>query len=126
MKETFKVTNDRGIPFVVRVVRKADRYGLDNCLIHNEDEPLVEVYDARYAFTQYGQFVSRYYMNTILEGNRNYGIDLYGGEPAWKIDAKNWNKVRVWLMMLKEAEQELVDVLTGEVLGKAADVWGSN
>ncbi len=41
-------TNDLGIPMIARFVRKGDRYGLDGCLTHDEDNPLIEFYDARY------------------------------------------------------------------------------
>ena len=43
--------------FNVRIVRAGDRYGRDNCLTHDKDEPLVEFYDSRYPHTEYGQFV---------------------------------------------------------------------
>lgn len=127
METTFKITNNKGNKFLVRLVRKGDRYGLDHCLVNQENETLVEVYDAEYAHTEFGQFISRYYMKTLLEGNsRNTGINLYGGEPKWQIDAQNWRKVILWLMVQKELSQELVDVLTGKAVGKAADAWGAN
>ncbi len=124
--DTMKVTNDRGNEFTVRLVRKGDSYGLNNCLTHNEDTILVEVYDAEYAFTEFGQFVSRYYITTLLEGGRGHGINLYGGEPKWSIDAKNWSKVLMWLAVVNEGEQELIDITTGKSVGRAADVWASH
>jgi ABC-type uncharacterized transport system ATPase subunit len=72
------------------IVEKGDRYGRNNCLLHGEDEPLVEVYDAEYPHTEYGQFISRYYMSTLLDGFQHSGIDLMGYEPKWKIDAATW------------------------------------
>lgn len=82
--------------FFVRIVRKGDRYGLKFCLTHNENEPMVEFYDSRYPHTEFGQFVSRYNANTLLEGD-NTGLYLYGNEPAWTVSAEDMAAVRVWL-----------------------------
>ena len=124
MSKTFNVTNSNGNKFLVRILSKGDRYGLNGCLVNDKDEKLVEVYDAEYAHTEFGQFISRYFMATLLEGNsRNAGINLYGGEPKWQIDSQNWRKVIIWLMVQNELDQEMVDVLTGEKLGFASDVW---
>lgn len=91
-------TNHKGTPFMVRIVRRGQGYGKNFCITHNEEEPLVEFYDARYMHTTYGQFVNRYRMTTILFSNNDaYGLDLYGGEADWKIDAKTMTKVTAWL-----------------------------
>ena len=82
---------------MVRIVNQNDRYGLDNCLTHNQAEPLVEFYDARYPFTAYGQFVSRYYMTTLLDRSEAYGLDLDGGIRDWKIDRNTMASVMNWL-----------------------------
>ena len=87
----------RGIPFNVHIVNKGDQYGLKNGLTHNEEEPLVEFYDARYPHTELGQFVSRYYLTTLLDKNKDVGLDLDGGIPDWKIQAKEMNEVIEWL-----------------------------
>ena len=43
---------------------------------YDEDKPMVEFYDARYPHTEYGQFITRYYIGTIL------GLDGYYGRPV--------------------------------------------
>lgn len=88
--------------FNVRIVRKGDRYGRDFCLTHDkEDEPLVEFYDTRYPHTEYGQFVSRYYVSTLLSdkgnGPKNTGLCLDGGVPSWTVSAKDMDTVRAYL-----------------------------
>jgi hypothetical protein len=87
--------------FNVRVVNKGDKYGLNLCLTHEEDKPLVEFYDARYPHTEFGQFVSRYYVETILgddgDGPKNCGLNLDGGIPDWTVSAKDMDTVRGWL-----------------------------
>lgn len=83
-----------GIPFTVRYVRKGDGYGVNLSLIHDKDMPLVEFYDARWKFTgelgaEYGQFVSRYYRDTLLrDAGKPCGLILDGGNrEAWTICA---------------------------------------
>ena len=80
----------------VRVVRSGDRYGLNFCLTHDKDEPLVEFCDSRYPHTKHGQFVSRYYLSTILEMG-DTGLCLDGGEPEWEVSAEDMAAVRAWL-----------------------------
>lgn len=86
------VTTRIGRPFTVRIVRKGDRYGRDDCLTHQDDRPMVEFYDATHAnngkFDSRGQFVARYFISTLLESpHRGSGLDLCGYEPVWTIDA---------------------------------------
>lgn len=87
----------KGIKFNVRIVQEGDNYGLNNCLTHEQKEPLVEFYDSRYPHTEFGQFVSRYNMSTLLQRNANVGLDLDGGIADWKIDAKGMEDVTQWL-----------------------------
>lgn len=82
--------------FNVRILRKGDKYGRDECLTHNEDRPLVEFYDTRYPHTQYGQFVSRYYVSTLLESDTG-GLCLDGGVPSWTVGAQDMDTVRKYL-----------------------------
>jgi hypothetical protein len=97
-----RVINDKGLAFNVRLVRRGDRYGLNDCLVHGQDDPLIEFYDATYEndprFTiGRGQFASRYCLGT-LTGKDGYGqdhrrgshgIDLCGHVPAWKVTGPN-------------------------------------
>jgi hypothetical protein len=98
-----RVVNDRGLAFNVRLVRRGDRYGLNNCLVHDCDEPLVEFWDASLEndprFTPgLGQFASRYYLGT-LTGKFGYhghdhraaprGISLCGHVPQWSVTGGN-------------------------------------
>jgi hypothetical protein len=89
-----------GFPAVVKIVRKGETYGRDKCVTHEDERPLVEFYDGRYAgkegFEPEGQFVSHYYVETIME-RPHIGLNLYGGEPQWKICADEMELVRLWL-----------------------------
>lgn len=88
--------------FNVRVVNKGDKYGRDFCLTHNEEKPLVEFYDSRYPHTEFGQFVSRYYVETILGedkwGRAEGGLCLDGGNAdVWTVSERHMDIVRSFL-----------------------------
>ena len=87
----FKVTAENGVPFTVRRVDFGDKYGLDNCKTHNEQEPLIEFYDARYPHTEWGQFVTRYYQTSLTSKEKGYGLNLDGGIDEWSMDEKSLN-----------------------------------
>lgn len=101
---TMVVTSTNGVRFRARIVTKGDRYGLDMRLTWESDDDGVEFYDTRYPHTEFGQFVSRYYIETILGndglglGDR-HGLDLCGYVDDWKIDARAMNIVRAWLRL---------------------------
>jgi hypothetical protein len=109
----YLITNDAGRSFNVRVVRKGDTYGLNDCLTYGSEagpkdpassirrmadasaargEVLVEFYDATYAnhpgFGPRGQFVARYYLSTLKAPSRG-GLCLQGGIPEWVISGRN-------------------------------------
>ena len=83
--------NTNNVPFNSRIVRKGEAYGRNMCLTHDGDEPLVEFYDARYAFDKspegktLGQFVSRYYVSTVENSD---GINLEGRIDDWFVTAE--------------------------------------
>lgn len=65
--------------FSIKVLNRGDRYGLNDCLTHEGDKPLVEFYDGE-------QFVSRYYVETIMEHGAR-ALSLQGDVPAWTVPA---------------------------------------
>lgn len=81
--------------FFVRVVSKGQKYGLNNCLTHDSLDPLVEFYAAKSvdANNQFGQFISRYYLSTILLG-KGYGLELYSDVPEWTLDASEMDYIK--------------------------------
>ena len=81
----------------VRIVKTGDQYGLNMCLT-NDKAPMVEFYDSRYPHTEYGQFVSRYYISTILS-DKEYpnGLCLDGRVPAWQVSAEDMVDVLYFL-----------------------------
>ncbi len=80
---------ESGIEWGVRIVSRGETYGLNNCLTHDEDDPLVEYYD-RSVFGPEGQFVSRYYLSTLGQDlwDITRGINLHGEVPSWSISGQ--------------------------------------
>lgn len=96
-------TNDRGITFELRLINTGDRYGRNNCLI-NDQAPMIEFWD-----TRYHQFVSRYYLSTLLKFDRwslsqrpldETGLCLDGGIPDWSINAAAMRAPLQWMKQL--------------------------
>jgi len=123
------VTATNGVPFrvVLLLDGKSVNFPSTNPLLGTE--PMVEFYDARYrnvrGFTPDGQFISRYYLETLLGRDehqplgagkiRRYGLDLPGDVPNWTIDAATMRLVVAWLdtntlppRELHEEKRELV------------------
>lgn len=98
MSNILKVES-QGIKFNVRILREGDKYGLNHCLTHETSKPLVEFYDTRYPHTEFGQFVTRYNMDTLLNMPSNVGLDLAGDVSDWKINASAMNEVVSWLFV---------------------------
>jgi hypothetical protein len=96
--------------FSVVLVRKGDRYGMNNSITHNRQEPLVEFYDVRYkgpGNSTVGQFVSRYGLST-LDNREPGGLMLDGGVKDWSIDKRSLGEA------LKSVNLALVSLNTGK------------
>jgi hypothetical protein len=95
----------------IRVVGKGEKYGRDFKLTNNEDKPLVEFYDARYPHTEFGQFITRYYVGTILgndgfRGKGEGGLILDGGNAdSWTVSSRDMDIVRAYLRGYTEWQQ---------------------
>jgi hypothetical protein len=95
----------------IRVVGKGEKYGRDFKLTNHEDKPLVEFYDARYPHTEFGQFITRYYVGTILgndgfRGKGEGGLILDGGNAdSWTVSSRDMDIVRAYLKGYTEWQQ---------------------
>lgn len=92
----------------VRILEDGDRYGLDDCLEWQSSRSGVEFYDYsqdKEKFGHRGQFVSRYYVETLLEDamlnyyGRNNRIDFCVLEPYYFVEDKD---MRVIIKFLEE------------------------
>lgn len=98
--EAFVLKSIRIEDFNVRIVAKGERYGLNDCLVHDKDEPLVEFFDAAQDHTVFGplgQFVSRYYRSTLIESKNHDGLLLDTGAPHWQIGAEGLRAVKEFI-----------------------------
>lgn len=77
--------------FNVRLVKQGDKYGRDDCLTHSKANPMIEFYDARQdpaKFGDRGQFVSRYYVETLQSAvARGLGVMLDTASQDWIVTA---------------------------------------
>lgn len=93
--------------FNIRIVVKGETYGLDDNWINEGDDAIVEFYDAKAEpaeFGKRGQFVSRYYIFTVLNAGGKYGLQLDGGSPEWSISPAGMREVHRYLKgFLQEA-----------------------
>lgn len=98
MDKFMTVVNQNGIPFHVRLVEQGEKFGLERCLTHDNINPLVEFYDARYTkgFDLLGQFVSRYYLSTLLRIEERGGLCLNGEILDWYIDEEAMQEIYDW------------------------------
>ena len=83
------------LTWAVRIVELNDKYGLNDCLT-NTGSPLVEFFDTRYEITNWGQFVSRYYLSTLVEGQSDR-LCLDGGNHEWNIYGPCYRRILYWL-----------------------------
>lgn len=93
---THLVEGYNGRVFAAKVLVRGDKYGLDERLKWDDDEPCVEFYDTTFAhqkgFPRLGQFVSRYYLSTVL---RHWGeLILHGGTPEWAIPGESMEALK--------------------------------
>jgi hypothetical protein len=132
MTTAIRVVNANGRAFVVKIVREGDKYGLNKCLTHDDEKgwgAMVEFYDETYAgkegFDPEGQFVSRYYVETILGkddyGSGEGGLNLDGGVDVWTVDAAAMAVARGFLK--HNAEAKLVEPGLQELVAAARDLF---
>jgi len=95
----------------IRIVNKGEKYGLNRSLTHDQDDPLVEFYEAPYdqdhsqPYRALGQFISRYNAQTVLEcAAGNSGINLDGCEPNWHIGAENIVTIGKWIEQMAKVK----------------------
>lgn len=99
IEQKFNTPNNYGYvkAWLVRIISKGQYHGAYNTICHDNDKKLVE-----FISLDTNQFVSSYYLDTLLEGaNPNVGLNLYGGVESWSIDNKNYSEIIKWLKTQK-------------------------
>ena len=79
--------------FNTKIVNTGDCYGQAD--LTNDGAPLIDFYDPRYQHTPLGQFVSRYYIDTII--THTGALCLDGGVPEWTVSATDMAEIQAWL-----------------------------
>lgn len=85
--------------FNVRIVPTGFKFGRNDVLV-NDKAPMVEFYDSRYNHEGWqgrGQFVSRYFISTLLEDAKECALSLDGGIPEWTVSAEDMKTVRQYI-----------------------------
>lgn len=110
--------NGKGRPMVARILSPGDAYGLNGCLPWQQEPNLVgeggligiEFYDATNRAdprsSVLGQFISRYYLETLTgedglghgdaHATGQLGLNLDGGVPEWEITGPKISDVLAW------------------------------
>ena len=97
-KTVFSVKNDFGIVFNIKIVRDGEKqHSVNGELVHS-GKPIVEFYDKRFEHTPLGQYVSSYYVSTILEIGENEGLCLHPGSKDWCLSDWKMNQVKYHLL----------------------------
>ena len=106
----------------VRIVRNGEHYGRNNCLTHDENDPLIEFFDMTVRpdlWGDEGYFVSRYYLSTLLEDAnelRETGLCLHGGgryDDEINVEPVAMNAIVDMLVSLPEANTIRLENATG-------------
>ena len=85
--KTTTFTNPSKKRFKARLIEKGDRYGRNNCLVHDESKPLIQFFF--FINPDFENMVSSYYAKTLCEIESGRGLRLDGGVPEWDISANN-------------------------------------
>ena len=105
------VFNHNADPFGVRMIWKGQRYGHNGALVHSGDDPFVEFWDLQrvseptqdFVSQPGAQFIQRYNASVLRKTDDGRGLDLYGSEPAWKLDGAAMTMVRRFLKVALDA-----------------------
>ena len=92
---TLTLTASNGTTFTFRRIEPGMSYG--RSAVNDRSGPLVEVYDAAYSFTPWGQVICQYDVRTLETHTPGVGLILDGGIPVWRVDGASMDQVRAWL-----------------------------
>ena len=85
--------------WIVALLKKGDKCGTS--LGSTVKEDTLHFYDSSVKWSKnkypFGQFVSSYYLKTILEHNCNYGLNLDSSVESWKVSKEEFSEIVDWL-----------------------------
>jgi hypothetical protein len=111
--QSLDIPGANGVPFRAVYLPTGATYGRGGCLT-NEGPAMVEFYDMRYPQCALdvdvvaGQFVSRYYVGTLLDSHAaGSGLCLDGSNPTpWTVDGQAYTVVIAWLRVLASRDRD--------------------
>lgn len=110
--EAFPVKGGR--IYGVRVVFSGGMYGLNDCLRHDHDDPLIEFYLLRGSRLTTGElieihgprgfFTSRYYLSTLKDSctEDKRSLMLEGSDPRSGVDHHTLSMILLWISTLEK------------------------
>lgn len=117
-ENTYDFTGASGALFCARMVKKGQGYGRWDgekwALSHPDDRPMVEFYDRRTKGRPHaspdGQFISRYYLETLKSSLQegSSGLLLDTGSPKWQVTRSElWSALRALESVPRQRAQEI-------------------
>jgi hypothetical protein len=106
MAVTITVTGTTGVSFKAVMVRKGERYGRTGALTCERD--MIEFYDTRYPHTVHGQFVARYYVESLREHGLEHGLALDPACADWRIGGDALASVNLWARPAMEGRARIM------------------
>lgn len=94
-----RIQSHTGLPLDVRLVLKGERWGREDCLVHDKADPLVEYYHPHPKHGPRGYRVSYYSASTLFESRHTDGIALSGHERQFDVPAEEQARVLTWLAL---------------------------
>jgi hypothetical protein len=97
MNKTLEITTARGIPMTIVLletgVASERTPGWSGITF---GQPVLEFYDARYDFTQYGQFAGDYYASSLFARPAGSILMLETSIDDWTVDAGTLRTILAW------------------------------
>jgi hypothetical protein len=92
-----RLTTEGGRQLVVRCVRKGERYGLNDCLVHEHEDPLIEFCDAGDGGPAL-HALARFPAAVVLAPEGDGGQWLCGWQPEWRLGPEALRRLREWVL----------------------------
>jgi hypothetical protein len=95
MSRSIKVTNQHGVSFMVKVVKNGEHvFSKSNRRVINKGRTLVEFYDTNKSDPDANvQFVSSYYVSTLISSGSKNGLCLDTGSSTWVLSETELEEV---------------------------------
>lgn len=94
---------ENGNEISFRLIEKGDKHGRNDCLIYNENEPVIEFNSPGYGL------ISSYYLSTFMESRS--GINLEGSIPEFKISQEQVKAIQEEIFLKRPLNEPLMSVL---------------